>query len=152
MRKKKISASLEDYLEAIYKIIEEKQSVKAIEISIELGVGRSSVSEALKLLAEKKLVNYGRYDAISLTCAGEKVAKKVILKHQVLYDFFCLILGTSPEQAQENACRIEHFISEDALKRLIAFVEFNRKHNEQNPDYLEQFRAFYENPQGVAVN
>lgn len=83
VKENKISASLEDYLEAIYKIIEEKHGVKAIEISRRLGVGRSSVTEALKTLAEKKLVNYGRYDVISLTKEGEKVAEQIILKHRV---------------------------------------------------------------------
>lgn len=145
LKKKKISASLEDYLEAIYKIIEEKQGVKAIEISRRLGVGRSSVTEALKILAEKKLVNYGRYDVISLTTAGEKVAEKVILKHKVLYEFFTEILGVDNKQAQENACVIEHVITEDILKRLISFIEFNKQFYCEKHNYLEEFKKFYEN-------
>lgn len=145
LKKKKISASLEDYLEAIYKIIEEKQGVKAIEISRRLGVGRSSVTEALKVLAEKKLVNYGRYDVISLTPAGEKVAEKVILKHKVLYEFFTEILGVDNKQAQENACVIEHVITEDILKRLISFIEFNKQFYCEKHNYLEEFKKFYEN-------
>jgi len=143
MKKKKISASLEDYLETIYEIIEEKNGVKAVEISRRLGVGRSSVTEALKNLAEKKLVNYGRYDVISLTPAGEKVAKKIQLKHQVLHDFLVQILDVNNEEAQENACRIEHVISEDILKRLISFLEFNKQFQCCNHDYIEEFRKFY---------
>ncbi len=143
LRNKKISASLEDYLETIYEIIEEKQGVKAIEISRRLSVGRSSVTEALKNLAKKKLVNYGRYDVISLTPAGEKVAKKIHLKHTVLYEFFANILGVEKEEAQENACRFEHFISEDVLKRLISFIEFNKQFQCSNHDYLEEFKRFY---------
>jgi DtxR family Mn-dependent transcriptional regulator len=143
MRKKKISASLEDYLEAIYKIIEEKQGVKAVEVSRRLGVGRSSVTEALKTLAEKKLVNYGRYDVISLTYAGEKIAEKVILKHKVLYEFFTEILGVDENLAQENACVIEHVITEDILKRLISFIEFNKQFYCHNNNYLEEYKKFY---------
>src|SRR5574344_1080081 len=123
----KITASLEDYLEAIFEIIEEKQGVKAIEISKRLGVRRSSVTEALKNLAEKGLVNYGRYDVISLTSAGVDVAKKVIEKHRTLYDFFTQILDIEPNEASANACKIEHCISEDVLQRLIAFIKFNRE-------------------------
>jgi DtxR family Mn-dependent transcriptional regulator len=143
--KEKITASLEDYLEAIYKIIEEKQGVKAIEISRKLGVGRSSVTEALKTLADKGLVNYGRYDVISLTSAGEKVAQQVIFKHDALYEFFTGILGVAPEDAHENACRVEHVISEDLLKRLIAFIEFNKQFQCTNHNYLEEFKKFYLN-------
>jgi len=135
----KISASLEDYLETIYEIIEEKQGVKAVEISRRLGVGRSSVTEALKNLADKKLVNYGRYDVISLTPAGEKAAKKVQFRHQALYDFLVKVLDVECEEAQENACRIEHVISEDVLKRLISFVEFYENNNE----FIEEFKKFY---------
>ncbi len=143
MKKKKISASLEDYLETIYEIIEEKQGVKAIEISRRLGVSRSSVTEALKNLADKKLVNYGRYDVISLTPAGEKVAQKVQQRHQVLYEFLVKILGLNKEEAQENACRIEHVISEDVLKRLVSFIEFNKQFQCQSNNYLEEFKKFY---------
>lgn len=144
MNKRKISASLEDYLEAIYEIIQEKNGVKAIEISRRLGVGRSSVTEALKNLADKKLVNYGRYDVISLTPAGEETALKVILKHNVLYDFFTQILGLKAEDAHENACRVEHVISEEALTRFTQFIDFNKQFHNTNNCYLEEFKKFYE--------
>lgn len=120
---KTISASLEDYLEVIYEIFEEKNGVKAIEISRRLGVGRSSVSDALKILADKNLVNYGRYDVLSLTKEGEKIARGVIVKHYILYDFFINILKLSPEEADKNACRIEHVISEEAFEGFVQFMK-----------------------------
>lgn len=140
----KITASLEDYLEAIYEIIEEKQGVKAVEVAKRLNVKRSSVTEALKHLAEKQLVNYGRYDVISLTPSGIKVAKKVIEKHKTLYDFFTKILGLSSEDASVNACKVEHVISEDVLQRLIAFIEFNNNYYCSEKKYIEEFKSFYE--------
>lgn len=140
----KVTASLEDYLEAIYEIIEERQGVKAVEVAKRLNVKRSSVTEALKNLAEKKLVNYGRYDAISLTPAGILVAKKVIEKHKTLYDFFTKILGLAPEDASLNACRVEHVISEDVLQRLIAFIEFNNHYHCCEKKYIKEFHNFYE--------
>lgn len=124
---KPISASLEDYLEVIYEIFDEKQGVKAIEISRRLGVGRSSVTDALKALADKNLVNYGRYDVISLTKEGENVAKEVLLKHGILTEFFTEILGLSEEEANKNACRMEHVISEEALNGFISFMGDYRK-------------------------
>ncbi len=143
MEKAKISASLEDYLEAIYEIIEEKQGVKAVEVAKRLDVRRSSVTEALKNLAEKKLVNYGRYDVISLTPEGIEVAQKVIQKHKALYTFFTKILGISPDEASINACKVEHVISENVLQRLISFVEFNNNYCSTDKKYLEAFKHFY---------
>lgn len=144
MDKIKVTASLEDYLETIYEIIEEKQGVKAVEIANKLNVKRSSVTEALKNLAEKNLVNYGRYNVISLTPSGINVAKKVIQKHKTLYDFFTKILGLTAEDASINACKIEHVISEDVLQRLIAFVEFNNNYYCSQKKYVDEFQKFYE--------
>lgn len=123
---KSLSASMEDYLEVIYETINEKKGVKAIDISRQLGVGRSSVSDALKSLADKNLVNYGRYDVISLTAEGEKIAKEVIGKHNLLYDFFINVLELSTEEADKNACRIEHVISDDALEGFLTFMKNKR--------------------------
>ena len=122
---KSISSSLEDYLEAIYEIYTEKRGVKAIDISKKLGVGRSSVTEALKTLAQKHLVNYSRYGVLSLTSAGEDAAKNVIVKHKVLYNFFKNKLNLDEQEAQENACRVEHVLSEKAFRSLIDFVNNN---------------------------
>ncbi len=127
--KTKISASLEDYLEAIYEIIEEKHSVKAVEVSRKLGVGRSSVTEALKHLADKDLINYNRYEAISLTEEGKTAARNVILRHSTLFAFFNKILGLNTEESDYNACKVEHVISDAALQRLIEFVEFAKTSN-----------------------
>lgn len=138
---KPISASLEDYLEAIYEIIQEKHGVKAIEISRRLGVGRSSVTEALKTLADKKLVNYGRYDVISLTKDGEEAAKNVSLKHNVLFDFFTEILGLSQVDAEKNACRVEHVISDMASSKFKDFVDYNNSLKKNN-SYIKGFKEF----------
>ena len=119
---KNISSSLEDYLEAIYEIYTEKHGVKAIDISKKLGVGRSSVTEALKTLAQKHLVNYSRYGVLSLTAVGEEAAKNVIEKHRVLYSFFKNILNLDETEAQKNACRVEHVLSEQAFQALTNFV------------------------------
>ena len=124
----KITASLEDYLESIYNHIQAKQGVKAVDISRDLGVSRSSVTETLHKLAERGLVNYSHYGVISLTDEGLEIAKEVLQKHLILSEFFENILGVDAVEAQENACRIEHVISEDAFARLIAFTEFSQQH------------------------
>ena len=119
---KTISASLEDYIMTIYKIIREKHGVKAVEIARRLGVGRSSVTDALKNLAEKGLVNYGRYDVISLTDEGEKIALNVVEKHVVLHDFFENVLEMDNGEAAKNACSMSHAISQEAFDKFVNFI------------------------------
>lgn len=135
----KLTSSLEDYLETIYNFIEINENIRAVDISRELNVTRASVTEALKKLASKNLVNYGRYDVISLTEEGKKQARSVISKHKALHNFFENILGLSAEEASENACRIEHVISENALNRITAFTEHQILHSEN----IEAFKQTY---------
>lgn len=140
---KPISASLEDYLECIYNIIQEKNGVKAIEISRRLGVGRSSVTEALKILAEKELINYGRYDVISLTKEGSKVALGVIFKHQTLKDFLIKVLCLSEENADIEACKVEHVLCEETIQHFISFIKYHEETANQDGNHPERYLAFH---------
>lgn len=130
----KLTSSLEDYLETIYLIYKKNNTVKAIDVSRALGVSRASTTEALKKLAEKKLINYGRYNAISITREGEIAAKEIINKHNSLYEFFKSVLGATDNEAQKNACAIEHIISEDIMQRVIAFTKYYRN------NYKDEFK------------
>ena len=86
----KLTASLEDYIEVVYRRLTENDSVKAIEISKELGVSRASVTEALKKLEKEGLIHYGHYDSIAITDLGEEKALEVIKKHKMLNEYFLL--------------------------------------------------------------
>lgn len=119
---KQISASLEDYIMTIYEIIREKNGVKAIDISRRLNVGRSSVTDALKSLASKNLVNYNPYDVISLTPEGEEIALSVVNKHKILHDFFENVLVMEYEEAAKNACGMSHAISQEAFDKFVQFI------------------------------
>ena len=77
MPAKKLSSSLEDYLEAIWVICQDKQLAHANHIAETLGVSKSSVSWALNRLAEKELINYAPYEAITLTAQGKSIARKI---------------------------------------------------------------------------
>ena len=122
----KLTASLEDYLEVICNCTNDGKVVRAIDISKELKVSRASVTEALKKLASKGFVNYGRYDTLSLTEQGKDIGQQVISKHHVLQTFFEQVLGLDTKEASENACRIEHVITENAFNKFISFVEKQR--------------------------
>jgi len=118
----KLTASLEDYLEVICNYTNEGKTIRAIDISKELKVSRASVTEALKKLATKGFVNYERYETLSLTPLGKEIAQNVVSKHNVLQKFFENILGLQSEEASENACRIEHVITENAFNRIVDLV------------------------------
>ena len=119
-----LSASLEDYLEAIFHIVAEKKVARAKEIAEALQVSRPSVTGALHALAERGLVNYAPYEIITLTDAGRTAAEDVIRRHETLYDFFVEVLAVDRAAAQEAACRMEHAVPAAVLERLVRFVEF----------------------------
>lgn len=122
-----LSESLEDYLEAIFHIVRRKKAAKSRDISRRLNVNSSSVTGALQVLSKKGFVNYAPYDVITLTPEGERVAKDVIHRHEVLHHFLVRVLSVEETEAEETACRMEHNISPEVLERLIQFVDFVEK-------------------------
>ncbi len=122
-----LSASLEDYLEAIFRIVQEKSAARAKDIGKRMKVGRSSVTGALHALAERELINYAPYDIITLTDRGKELAEDVVRRHEVLRDFFVKVLAVEEKDADEAACKMEHAISEAILERFVEFVEFVEK-------------------------
>ncbi|MBN1572792.1 MAG: DtxR family transcriptional regulator [Deltaproteobacteria bacterium] len=119
-----LTASMEDYLEAIFHIMKEKQAVRPKEIAKRLKVTNASVTGALRSLAEKKLINYAPYDVITLTREGRVAAKDVIRRHEVLRDFFVNVLAVDEKNADKAACQMEHSIPKIILERFIQFADF----------------------------
>ena len=122
-----VSASLEDYLEAIYHTVEAKGAARAKDIVLRMGVHNSSVTQALRALSEKELVNYAPYDTVTLTESGKTIAKDVVYRHETLRDFLTKILGLPAQEADEGACRMEHAVSTPIIERLVQFVEYYEK-------------------------
>jgi DtxR family Mn-dependent transcriptional regulator len=122
-----LSASLEDYLEAIFCVSRLHGVARAKDIAEKANVGKSSVTAALKLLSEKGLINYDPYQYISLTEKGETEAQKILRRHEVLKEFLVEILHVEDDLAGKNACRMEHQIDEHVLDKLIEFVDKFRK-------------------------
>lgn len=119
-----LTASLEDYLEAIFQIIAEKEAVRPKDIAGRLKVSNSSVTGALRALAERRLINYAPYDVISLTAEGRAAAGDVARRHEILRDFFVNVLAVEPSDADEAACKMEHSIPRSILNRFVQFAEF----------------------------
>jgi len=134
-----LSASLEDYLEAIFWIVSKKSVARARDIAKALDVRAASVTGALRLLAERKLVHYAPYEVITLTTQGQKEAQKIIQKHEVLKGFFTELLGVDEDLAEEGACRLEHGLPGPIMERLLAFSEFVQSCPRCGPDWRRQF-------------
>jgi DtxR family Mn-dependent transcriptional regulator len=115
----KLSASEEEYLEAIYTRQEGgAQAATTGDLAACLGVKDASVTEMLKKLSEKELVNYTPYHGATLTEAGLKIATKVKRKHRLLERFLVDICGIGKRESHEQACEIEHVISDKAIDNL----------------------------------
>ncbi|HEY8389733.1 MAG TPA: metal-dependent transcriptional regulator [Clostridia bacterium] len=115
---KKISPSLEDYLEAIYNLRRLNSSVRVTDIAVELGIAKPSVNNAIALLKEKGLVNQERYGLVELTPAGERRAEYVLTKHTNIKAFLIKVLGVDEVTAEVEACKIEHVISDDTVTKM----------------------------------
>jgi DtxR family Mn-dependent transcriptional regulator len=125
MRKNvELSESLEDYLEVILDLEQEKKVARAKDIARKLGIQPGSVTGGLKSLVEKKLINYEPYSFITLTSEGARIATAIARRHRVLKDFLSKILQLDEDTAEAAACRMEHAVDEVSVERLVDFVEY----------------------------
>lgn len=119
-----LSKSNEDYLEAIYELAgEENKPVRSVDIADKLGVSRPSVNNALNVLKKEQMVVQEPYGAVSLTCQGTLYGQSIYGRHMTLFNFLHKVLGVDAERAEEEACEIEHTISEDTVRRWRDFTE-----------------------------
>lgn len=121
----KIQKSSEDYLETMLMLQESLGYIRSIDIAEHLGVTKPSVSYATKRLRENGYIVMDKDGLITLTESGMNIARKMLCRHQTLTEFF-VKLGVDEETAAEDACKIEHDISQetfDAICRYAARTE-----------------------------
>jgi len=138
------SQSVEDYLEALYVIGLGQKVVRVKDVAQALGVTMPSVVAAVRILSEKGLVEQEKYGHIELTEKGQTVAAEIYARHQMLFAFFSEILGLDPAVAEQDACRVEHYLSPEARERLLKMVEFVRSCQDEKVRFLERFTRFAE--------
>ena len=112
-----IHESAEDYLEAILRLKEGKGYVRTVDIAQMLGVTKPSVSFAMKKLRENGFIHMDEDNLITLTGTGEEIALRVYDRHKTLVTIL-MAIGVSEETAREDACKIEHDISEETFEAL----------------------------------
>ncbi len=109
--------SQEMYLETILKIQKRKGSVRSIEIAEEMGFSRPSVSRAVGIMKDDGFIVVHADGLIDLTETGKEKAENIFARHKSLTQAL-VVMGLSPEAAEENACRVEHVITEEAFEAI----------------------------------
>ncbi len=117
----KIQESAENYLETILILQKRKGAVRSIDIANELSFSKPSVSVAMKHLREAGYVEMDAEGYISLLEPGRAIAEKIYERHTMISDWL-MALGVSPQVAVEDACRMEHVISEESFQAIKAHV------------------------------
>ena len=117
-----LQESGEMYLETIYILTSRMSEVRSIDVCEHMGFSKPSVSRAIGLLRTGGYVNMDKNGYLTLTPEGEEVARKMYERHKLLTDFF-LSIGVSPETASEDACKIEHHVSDETFEAIKKRIE-----------------------------
>ena len=117
-----IQESGEMYLESIYVLLKAKTLVRSVDVAEHMGYSKPSISRAMGLLKKGGFIEIAPDGAITLTDSGTEVAEKIYERHTLLSQLL-VQLGVSPETAAEDACKIEHAISDESFRAIKRHVE-----------------------------
>ena len=123
-----IGKSAEDYLESMIILKEKNGYVRSVDIAGFLGVTKPSVSNAMKRLREEGYIEMDKTGLITVTDKGMSIAEKIYTRHRKLTDFFTA-LGVDPDVAEEDACRIEHDLSDETFDAICRHIDGFGKDN-----------------------
>ena len=126
--KHRADESLEDYLETILLLQKRIGQVRSIDIANEMNFTKPSVSVAMKNLREKEYITMADSGYITLTETGRQRAESVLERHTILSDWL-ISIGVKKETALEDACRVEHDLSEESLKDFVVLYTKNKIEN-----------------------
>ena len=118
----KTNESAENYLETILMLKKEKGAVRSLDIVHQMEFTKPSVSRAMALLREKGQITMDKEGWIELTDDGREIAERIYERHLLMTEWL-IALGVSPDVAAEDACRIEHDISEETFRQLKAHIQ-----------------------------
>lgn len=121
-----LTMSNEDYLECLVRIEEEEQAVegvRSVDVASRLNVSKASVNKAVAALKAQGLVEQSHYGKILLTDRGREIGTAVWYRHRLLRTFLTRELGVDYDRADEEACMMEHALSEDTMARWLEYLE-----------------------------
>lgn len=139
---KPLTPAMENYLEAIYNLDNEKRVVRVKDIAKRLGVKMPTVTNMLKTLSDRGLINYERYEYLELTKEGADIGEEIDKRHQILRSFLTDILGIGFAVADDEACKMEHAVGASTMDRLVAFMGFIQTCPRTGENWLERFEEF----------
>ena len=116
----------EMYLETILILKGKKDTVRAIDVAEDMGFSKPSVSRGLSILKEENCITVDDKGSITLTRKGSQIAKKIYERHVVLSDML-ISLGVDKKTALEDACRVEHVISDKSFAAIKKYIAENKK-------------------------
>ncbi len=117
----------ENYLETILMLQNQQQVVRSIDVARKLSVSKPSVSRAMGLLRQDGFIEIADNGFIVLTAKGRMKAEQIYNRHRILTVFLEKVSGVPFEQAEENACRIEHVLDEDVFQGIIRYMDSSLK-------------------------
>lgn len=136
-----LSESLEDYLEIILQLQQEKRVARVRDIAARKGVSNASVSNALHRLARDGFVNHQAHEFVELTELGLDLARRILRRHEFLVSFLRDVLQVSETGAEHDACALEHHLSSETLEALATFYQFVCTCPRAGVNFLESYKA-----------
>jgi Mn-dependent DtxR family transcriptional regulator len=134
-----LTASMEDYLEMIYRLCRETGFTRIHTLSQALNVQPPSTTKMMQHLSNLQLVKYERYGVITLTDKGKELGAKLLKRHDVVESFMRLI-GVRENRQLEETEKIEHMLSNETVQCFEIYVEYMTQH----PEILKDYKAFQE--------
>ncbi len=135
--------TIEEYVEVVYNIQTKKKTVHTNNVASVLNVNPASVTEMFHKLSNEGYINYEKYSGVTLTEKGKEIAINTKKKHETLKNFL-MILGVDEKIADNDACRIEHNVNTETMKKLRKFVEFANLENVCSR-WLDHYKEFVQN-------
>ncbi|HSW36296.1 MAG TPA: metal-dependent transcriptional regulator [Candidatus Limnocylindrales bacterium] len=117
-----VTSSLQDYLEVVLNLLQEKETARVTDIAIRLNIAKPSVIQALAILKEQGLIIQNRYGPVELSASGKQYALKIRHRHEVIFTFLTKVLGVSPQVAEDDACILEHDLSNETFECLLHYL------------------------------
>ena len=143
--KKDISTTLESYLEEIHSLQLRYGAVRTTDLAEKMGCRVPTATSALSRLAKLGLINYEAYRPVTLSERGVEAIKELDMAQRVLAEFMCEVLAMPEDEAEKEACRLEHRLSARVLQRiklLMAFMKSDPGRAEQLKARKDKFREF----------
>jgi Mn-dependent DtxR family transcriptional regulator len=137
-----VSHSAAHYLTTLHDLHQSRGYARVSDVAKELQVTKGSVSVQMKHLKEKGWVTEDENRFLQLTPLGEAVAREVRYNRQVLIQFLNSVLGIDAEQAETDACKIEHLLSHETSRQILGLVELLQSHDADASRFLKKFKSF----------